>query len=95
MMSLQEIARAMGGVVAAGGVNAPGPGHKPSDRSLRIFLDTQKEDGIRVHSFAGDDPIACKDYVRQKLGLPAWQPSRPGSNGSGHSYTNGHSKPNG
>jgi hypothetical protein len=95
MMSLQEIARAMGGVVAAGGVNAPGPGHKASDRSLRIFPDAQKEDGIRVHSFAGDDPIACKDYVRQKLGLPAWQPSRPGSNGSGHSYTNGHSKPNG
>jgi hypothetical protein len=29
MMSLQEIARVMGGVVSAGGVNAPGPGHKP------------------------------------------------------------------
>jgi putative DNA primase/helicase len=87
MMSLQEIARAMGGVVATGGVNAPGPGHKPSDRSLRIFLDTHKEDGIRVHSFAGDDPIACKDYVGGKLGLPAWQPSRPSSNG--HAKLNG------
>jgi putative DNA primase/helicase len=27
-----------------------------------------------VHSFAGDDPIQCKDYVRTRLGLPAWQP---------------------
>jgi hypothetical protein len=89
MMSLQEIARAMGGVVAAGGVNAPGPGHKPSDRSLRIFLDHQKEDGIRVHSFAGDDPIACKDYARQKLGLAAWQPTRPHSNGHSRANSNG------
>ena len=32
--------------------------------------------GIAVHSFANDDPIACKDYVRQKAGLPAWQPRR-------------------
>jgi AAA domain len=90
-MNLQDIARATGGVVSAGGVNAPGPGHKPSDRSLRIFLDTQKEDGIRVHSFAGDDPITCKDHVRQKLGFAPWQPSRPHVNG----HTNGHAKING
>jgi hypothetical protein len=30
--------------------------------------------GFLVHSFAGDDPIQCKDYVRARLGLPAWQP---------------------
>jgi hypothetical protein len=30
--------------------------------------------GFLVHSFAGDDPIQCKDYVRGRLGLPAWQP---------------------
>ena len=29
-------------------------------------------DGFVVHSFAGDDPIACKDYVREKAGLPAF-----------------------
>jgi hypothetical protein len=86
MMSLQEIARAMGGVVSAGGVNAPGPGHKPSDRSLRIFLE---EEGIKVHSFAGDDPIKCKDYARQKLGLAAWQPTRPHSNGRARASGNG------
>jgi hypothetical protein len=26
-----------------------------------------------VHSFAGDDPIECKDYVRGRLGLPSWR----------------------
>jgi hypothetical protein len=29
-------------------------------------------DGFVTHSFAGDDPIACRDYVRQKLGLPEY-----------------------
>ena len=86
MMNLPEIARVMGGVVSAGGVLAPGPGHKPSDRSLRIFLDSRNPEEIKVHSFAGDDPIVCKDYARQKLGLAAWQP-RPHSNG--HSRANG------
>jgi hypothetical protein len=31
-------------------------------------------DEFVVHSFAGDDPITCKDYVRGKLGLPHWAP---------------------
>jgi hypothetical protein len=30
-----------------------------------------------VHSFAGDDALVCKDHVRARLGLPAFQPSRP------------------
>jgi AAA domain len=28
-----------------------------------------------VFSFAGDDPIVCKDYVREKVGLPAFKPN--------------------
>jgi hypothetical protein len=28
-----------------------------------------------VHSFSGDDPIACRDYVRSKLGLPERKPN--------------------
>ena len=36
-------------------------------------------DGFLVHCFAGDDPIACKDYVREKLGLPAFKSN--GGNG--------------
>jgi hypothetical protein len=33
-------------------------------------------DGFLVHSHAADDPIACKDYVRARLGLPAFAPQR-------------------
>jgi len=29
-----------------------------------------------VYSFAADDPIVCKDYVRQRLGIPQWQPGK-------------------
>jgi len=92
-MTLQQIARIMGGVVSAGGVNCPGPGHKPCDRSLRIFLDAQNPDVIRTHSFAGDDPTSCLDYALSKLGLPQREPSRTRDNG--RAYTNGHAKPKG
>jgi hypothetical protein len=95
VLSLQEIARAMGGIVTAGGVNAPGPAHKAGDRSLRIFLDSKDPDGFRVHSFANDDPLVCRDYVRQNIGLPQWQPGRDRVHGSGRTYANGHSKTNG
>src|SRR6266480_1015053 len=30
-----------------------------------------------VHSFAGDDPLTCKDYVRERLGMTRWEPSKP------------------
>src|SRR4029077_7472179 len=25
-------------------------------------------------SFAGDDPLAAKNYIRERLGLPQWEP---------------------
>src|SRR5262245_25905120 len=31
--------------------------------------DENAPDGFLVHSFAGDDPITCKKYVAEKLGL--------------------------
>jgi hypothetical protein len=36
-------------------------------------------DGFVVHPFAGDDPLVCKDYVRERLGLPArdWRKRGP------------------
>jgi Toprim domain len=52
-----------------------GPGHGPSDRSLRIWFDPLAPEGFRVHSFAGDDPISCRDHVRAKLGFPDWRPN--------------------
>src|SRR5262249_30080107 len=42
-----------------------------ADRSMSVKLDANAPDGFIVHSFAGDDPIACKDYVREKCGIAA------------------------
>ena len=77
-LSLQSVARALGGVVRNGEVRAPGPGHSPKDRSLSVKVDSTAPDGFVVHSFAGDDPLGARDYVRERCGLPAF-----GSNG-GH-----------
>ena len=68
--SIDKIAEALGGDVTNGQVLAPGPGHSAEDRSLSVKLDSKAPAGFVVHSFAGDDPIACRDYVRKKLGLP-------------------------
>ena len=67
---LQTIARLLGGVVNDGQVLAPGPGHSRADKSLSVKV---TPNGFVVNSFAGDDPIVCRDYVREKLGLPAFK----------------------
>jgi hypothetical protein len=72
--TLQEIARALGGEISGDQALAPGPGHSPRDRSLCVKLSGEDPSGFIVHSFAGDDPIECKDYVRARLGLPEWEP---------------------
>jgi AAA domain len=86
-MDAATIARAMGGRVERGVALVPGPNHSAADRSLRVFVDPDADGGFRVHSFANDDPIVCRDYVRQKLGLPRWEPSKPNGRSNGH---NGH-----
>ncbi len=73
MKTLEHIARALGGEVCGNQVRAPGPGHSPKDRSLNVKLDANAPGGFVLHSFSPtDDPIVCKDYVREKLGLPPW-----------------------
>jgi putative DNA primase/helicase len=74
MNDLRALARALGGEVAGRQVVAPGPGHTPRDRSLSIKFDPSAPDGFLVHSHCGDDWQVCRDYVRQRLGLPAWEP---------------------
>src|SRR5690242_768290 len=74
-LTLSYIAKALGGEVSNGQVRAPGPGHSAKDRSLCVAINDAGDD-IVVKSWADDDEIACKDYVRQKIGLPAWQPNR-------------------
>ena len=71
-LTLHDLARALGGKICGNAVSAPGPGHKSKgDLSLRVFLSATDSDGFTVHSFAGDDWKADRDYVRQKLNLPA------------------------
>lgn len=75
MSELAKIAAALGGEIAGhNSIVAPGPGHSPRDRSLSVRIAPDAPDGFIVHSFANDDPLLCRDYVRQRLGLPAWQP---------------------
>jgi hypothetical protein len=47
-----------------------------------VKIDANAPDGFLVHSFANDDPIACRDYVRQKLGLPTFK-----TNGNGKRFS--------
>lgn len=71
---LRELAVALRGEVVNGQVLAPGPGHSKADRSLAVRPSADAPEGFVVHSFAGDDPIACRDYVRDEAGLPEWSP---------------------
>jgi putative DNA primase/helicase len=89
-MNLVSLATALSGEINGGQVLAPGPKHSPGDRSLSVRLDASAPDGFVVHSFAGDDPIACKDYVRQRLGLPQW---KPGNGNSRHTVTHDYRDP--
>jgi hypothetical protein len=79
ILSLQQIARALGGEVAGDQVRAPSPGHSAKDRSLSVKLDASAPDGFVVHSFTEDDQIKNKDYVREKAGLPAFKPNGNGN----------------
>ena len=75
MIPLRSLARALGGdVCGRNSVNCPGPGHSPRDRSLHVTLDPRAPDGFVAHSHAGDDWGECRDHVRQRLGLPGWEP---------------------
>jgi putative DNA primase/helicase len=74
MMDARTIANALGGdPIGRDSVSAPGPGHSRADRSLSIKLNSRAPDGFVVFSHAGDDPIACRDYVRERLGLGPWE----------------------
>jgi RecA-family ATPase len=70
---LPTLARALGGEIRGNQILAPGPGHSAIDRSLAVKPDDAAPDGFVVHSFADDDPIRCRDYVRERCGLPAFQ----------------------
>lgn len=73
-MDARTVAYALGGdVTGRDSANVPGPGHSKADRSLSIKLDSRAPDGFVVCSHAGDDPMACRDHVRERLGLGPWE----------------------
>ena len=74
--TLKQAAVKLGGHVSGGEVLCPGPGHSAKDRSLAV-KPTAANGGFIVHSHSGDDPIVCRDYVCEKLGLPKFTPSAP------------------
>jgi hypothetical protein len=84
MLDLGTIAHALGGEICGNELLAPGPQHSPRDRSLCIRMSPNAPDGFLVHSFAGDDAIICRDYVRQRLGLPEFKAN---SNGAKHTIS--------
>ena len=71
----RDVARALGGEARGQQVSAPSPGHSKRDRSLSISIDDNAPGGFVVHSFVGDDALAVKDYVRERIGLDRWAPS--------------------
>lgn len=76
-LDVRTIARTMGGdVIGRTSVNVPGPGHSKADRSLSIRINRSAPGGFVVYSHAGDDPIECRDYVRERLGLESWEPGK-------------------
>jgi hypothetical protein len=73
VIDVRAIARALGGDVAGrNSVSCPGPGHGPRDRSLSVTFGSG--DDFTVYSHANDPWDECKDFVRERLGWPAWQP---------------------
>jgi hypothetical protein len=72
-LDIRAMAQALGGQIVNGRqLLCPGPGHGAQDRSLAVWI--TGDGNFSVYSHCGDDWQSCKDYVRQQLGLPQWQP---------------------
>ena len=63
----RAMARALGGEVRRGQVVCPGPGRPPTDRSLSVIVNAASPWGFIAHSSVGDDFIACRDFVLDRL----------------------------
>lgn len=73
-LDIRHLASALGGEISNGQVIAPGPGHSKHDRSLAVRPSPDAPEGFVVHSFSGDDALACRDHVRAAAALPDWRP---------------------
>ncbi|CCE04773.1 hypothetical protein BRAS3843_1130004 [Bradyrhizobium sp. STM 3843] len=84
MLTLADIARAVNGKVVGRSVRAPSPGHSADDNGMSIKLAAGAPDGFVVHLFNGSgetEELAAKDYIRERLGLPPWEPNGNAMNG--------------
>jgi hypothetical protein len=81
MLTLESLQRCLGGKISNGQLRCPGPNHSAADESLSIKLDPNAPGGFVTHSFADDDPIVCRDYIREKCGHAPWK-----SNANGHAH---------
>ena len=84
---IAKIAELLGGEVRGDHVHAPAPCHSACDRSLSVLLDASAPDGFLVNSFAGDDAIVCRDYVRDRLGLPPFEAKKKKANGKAKGWS--------
>jgi hypothetical protein len=57
---------------------APGPGHSPVDRSLKITAHATDPSDVVLHSFGGDDWRPIKDDLRRQGLLREWRPGAVG-----------------
>jgi putative DNA primase/helicase len=70
----RAIVSIMGGnVTGRDSCNVPGPGHSKADESLSIKVNARAPGGFIVFSHASDNPMECRDYVRDRLGLEPWK----------------------
>ena len=77
-IDVRQAAKTLGGrVERADRIRVPGPNDKKrgrNDDSLMVFFGDDKPEGYEVYSHSGDDWRECRDYVRDRLGLPSWKP---------------------
>ena len=81
ILTLTGIACALNGRVRGNKIVAPGPeavSHKVRWKRKRYTLTVwiNADGDIGVNSHTGQDPIATKDWVRARCGLPAWEPKK-------------------
>ena len=70
-MNIQAVAKLFtnGVVTGSNSIKCRAPNHSNRDGSLSIIFGEQFPNGFIVHSFAGDDWKACRDYVKSVLGI--------------------------
>ncbi|WP_262273295.1 DUF7146 domain-containing protein [Microvirga yunnanensis] len=68
-LDLRSAALALGGDVVGQQILFAPPGHSRQDRSASLCFDPKAPGGFVIHSFAGDDPLPIRDYVKERLRL--------------------------